>query len=170
MMVPRLQILARALRGVVVVGLAGAIAGCATQQPPKITAIGALPRGPDARVTLVENAAGEPWLGQHQVAACLESQDMHTADKAGYVAQYAVAIRPTKSTVLIGPRAETPPQAAKPSKTPHGDRIVYALTVDRLSDGARVYDLRIDAAYRAKRSTPASRAAEFCSGMAQKAP
>jgi hypothetical protein len=152
------------------VGLAGGMAGCATQQPPKITAIGALPKGPDARVTLTDNAAGEAWLGQQQVAACLASQGMPSADKAGYVAQYAVAIRPAKSTVLVGAKAEAPPQVAKHGKPPHGDRIVYSLAVDRLSDGVRVYDLRIDAAYRAKRSTPAGRAAEFCAGMAYNAP
>jgi len=159
----------RALCGALAVVLASGMAGCTTPQPPKIIAIGTMPTGPMARFTLIDNSAGEAWLASHQVVNCLESQGMHADDNATYIAQYAVAVRPEKINVVAGAKADAAqPPIDEASLRPRGEHILYSLSLDRLSDGVRVYEIKIDAKYRTKRSTQTSRAAEFCSGVQHK--
>jgi hypothetical protein len=145
--------------------LAGSLAGCAHDLPTQVSVTGALPSG---SATLIENPSGEALLPAAQVAQCLAERGITPANPAEYLAQYSVAVRPAKSNLLVGKAAEAPLVAGKRGHLPKGERILYALMVDRLSDGARVYGLKIDAPYKAKKSSQQARSAQFCAGLSAK--
>ena len=141
--------------------LAASLAACTVVEPPHITREGTLPTGPDARFTLAEPAA-DPLLPTPALLACLESAGLHPGSKPAYLAQATLAIRPATSAVRTGAQAEGPPAPAPRGPKPHGDRLAWSLRIDRLADGAKLYELHADAAYDPRHATPESRAAQFC--------
>jgi hypothetical protein len=140
-------------------------AACQTAQPPVIVSQGTLPRGAAASFGLAEGAVDAGWLAPRDVSQCLANLGMQATDKPVYFVQYAVAIRSESSTVSIGEPSGVHGGTAKTK----GDRIFYKLLVDQLSDGARVFELSVNAAHKAAKSTPASRAALLCSALRTKA-
>ncbi len=140
-------------------------AACQTVKAPVIVSQGTLPRGSEASFALAEGAVDAGWLEPQDISQCLASVGMLAVEKPAYFVQYAVAIRSESSTVSIGESSGVRSETAKTK----GDRIVYKLLVDQLSDGARVFELSVNADYKAAKSTPASRAALLCSALKAKA-
>jgi hypothetical protein len=143
--------------------------GCATPQPPRITSVGALPTGSGARFVLTEGAVDPAWLDAADITRCLESKGMLAGGPPQYLVQYAVAIRPETSTLLIGKQPVDAAPTAQPDRKRKGERIIYKLVVDRISDSARLYEVTVDAGHKARRSSAASRAAQLCAGIDKKA-
>jgi hypothetical protein len=152
-----------------IIALTVLAAACQTAQPPVIVSRGALPHGASASFTLAEGVVDAGWLSPQDVRQCLTGMGMQANDQPAYFVQYAVAIRSGSNTVSVGEPSAKPNEAVQAKASPQGDRILYKVLVDQLSDGARVFTLSIDAGYKAAKSTPASRAALLCSVLQAKA-
>jgi len=142
-----------------------ALAGCSTPEPTRITTTGKLPTGPDARFVLVDGAGDATLLPAPAIAACLTGAGLKADAKPALAVQAAVAVRAAASAVRFGAEADGPPPVAKGRK-PRGERITYVLRIDRLGDGANVYELHVNAQHDGKRSTAESRAALLCAALA----
>ncbi len=158
------------IRGMLAATSLASLAACSTPEPPHITRSGALPTESAAQFTFAEGVTAEPWLSIADVVRCLDGKGMKTGPNPAYLVQVAAAVRPANSDVRIGAAAEGPPSAEIPKGKIKGERVHYALLIDRLSDGTRAYEAKIDAAFKPKNSTPASRAALFCASLDSKLP
>lgn len=142
------------------------LAACSKPEVPRIVSNGSLPRGADARFVMLDDPAADGLLASAAVTDCLASMGLNAGAAPGYAAQYAVAVRPAASALRLGAAAAA--TAPRPrGRQPRGERIRYVLTLDRLSDGARVYEASVEAPFRAKRSSAAARADQFCAAIRQ---
>ena len=151
----------------VAVALAGLslLAGCASVQPPRVVATGAFPLGTNVNMALAADGVDGDLLNTQMVISCLVDQGFSVNGEPLYAVQYGAAVRPTNSEVRIGKAAEQTQGPGTHSRAPSGQRIFYSFTIQRLADGAQIYDLRADANYKPRRSTAESRAAQFCSSI-----
>lgn len=149
------------------VALAGlcVLVSCASVQPPRVATTGALPVGTNVNMALAADGVDDELLNTQMVVTCLVDQGFSVNGEPHYVAQYAAAVRPTNSQVRTGKAADQAQGPGTHSRAPSGQRIFYSLTIQRLADGAQIYDLRADANYKPRRSTAESRAAQFCSSI-----
>jgi hypothetical protein len=145
-----------------IAGLVLMVSACSTVQPPRLFINGALPMRDEPRYVLGENPQSEALLPSDAVRHCLQSKGMLTGTAPQYFAQYAVAIRPRSSVLRIGSLVDAPASKDRQYRRKSGDRIIYRLIVDRLSDGMRIYDLSFDAAFKSRQSTAQSRVKQFC--------
>jgi hypothetical protein len=157
------------LRSIAALSLCYSMIGCAAPQPPRITFNGALPSGNTATFVLADGGVDGVWLSSAAVERCLQDRGMQPASSPQYYVQYALAVRPEISGLLVGKQSEGAQPAVKAGHKSKGERIITKLLVDRISDGQRVYEVSIDAAYKARQSTADGRAAQLCAAIGGKA-